>query len=54
MKYNPFSFHPMTVTVIVAVVYLAILIPVLIVHETVPPAPTNPTEYRGLNLTEAW
>ena len=52
--YNPLSFTPMSVTIIVAVVYLAVFIPLLIVHETVPPAPKNPTLYRGLNLTEAW
>ncbi|KAE8452033.1 hypothetical protein EG329_002198 [Mollisiaceae sp. DMI_Dod_QoI] len=51
---NPFAFVPMSVTLITAVVYLAILIPILVVHETVPPAPKNPIVYRGLNLTEAW
>jgi len=50
---NPFSF-PMSVTVAVIAVYLAVFIPLLIVHETVPSAPSNPTMYRGLNLTEAW
>lgn len=35
-------------------VYLAITIPVLIVHETVPSAPSNPIKYNGLNMTEAW
>ena len=35
-------------------VYLAVFIPLLIVHETVPSAPSNPTLYRGLNLSEAW
>ncbi|KAI6712968.1 hypothetical protein JHW43_004527 [Diplocarpon mali] len=52
--YNPFAFVPMAVTLVTAVVYLAIIIPLLIVHETVPSAPLNPTLYRGLNLTEAW
>ncbi|KUJ21238.1 putative zinc metalloprotease [Mollisia scopiformis] len=51
---NPFAFAPMSVTLTTTVVYLAILIPLLVIHETVPPAPTNPTVYRGLNLTEAW
>lgn len=36
------------------VVYLGISIPLLVVHETVPAAPTDPTRFRGLNLTEAW
>jgi hypothetical protein len=44
----------MAVTLITVAVYLAVIIPLLIVHETVPSAPTSPTLYRGLNLTEAW
>jgi hypothetical protein len=44
----------MVVTITTAVVYLAIFIPIIIIHETVPSAPKNPTVYRGLNLTEAW
>jgi hypothetical protein len=44
----------MAVTFVTVVVYLGVLIPLLIVHETVPPAPADPTLYRGLNLTEAW
>ncbi|KAG4411936.1 hypothetical protein IFR04_014934 [Cadophora malorum] len=52
--YNPFAFVPMAVTLVTAVVYLAVFIPLLIIHETVPSAPENPTVYRGLNLTEAW
>lgn len=52
--YNPFAFVPVTVTVVTIVVYLSIIIPLLVIHETVPPAPTNPTAYHGLNLTEAW
>ncbi|KAG0652109.1 Vacuolar membrane protease [Hyphodiscus hymeniophilus] len=51
---NPFSFKPMAVTLITAVVYLAVFIPLIIVHETVPSAPSNPTLYRGLNISEAW
>jgi hypothetical protein len=52
--YNPFAFVPMVVTLTTAIVYLAIFIPVIVIHETVPSAPKNPTVYRGLNLTEAW
>jgi hypothetical protein len=52
--YNPFSFVPMAVTLVTVVVYLAIFIPLLVIHETVPSAPKNPTLYRGLDLTEAW
>ncbi|KAH8595679.1 putative zinc metalloprotease [Bisporella sp. PMI_857] len=52
--WNPLSFTPMATTFAVVVVYFAVFIPLLIIHETVPPAPSNPTLYRGLNLTEAW
>lgn len=48
------SFAPMSVTTIVTLVYFAILIPIIVIHETVPPVPTNPTYYHGLNLSEAW
>jgi len=52
--YNPFAFVPMAVTLFIAIVYLGILIPLLVIHETVPSAPKNPTLYRGFNLSEAW
>lgn len=52
--YNPFSFVPGVVTISTAVVYLAILIALVSIHETVPAAPLNPTSHAGLNLTEAW
>ena len=51
---NPFAFIPMAVTLITVAVYVAVFVPLLVVHETVPSAPTPPTLYRGLNLTEAW
>lgn len=35
-------------------VYFAIVIPLLIIHETVPAAPSDPVRFNGLNLTEAW
>ncbi|RDL40653.1 Peptide hydrolase [Venustampulla echinocandica] len=55
MKWSaPFSFVPKAVTFITAAVYLAVIIPLIIVHETVPPAPASPTPYAGLNITEAW
>lgn len=52
--YNPFSFVPRVVTIVTAIIYLVVLTPILVIHETVPPALKNPTLYRGLNLTEAW
>ncbi|KKK23870.1 hypothetical protein AOCH_002913 [Aspergillus ochraceoroseus] len=49
---NPLAFTPWPVTIITAVVYLAFVIPLLVVHHVVPSAPSSsPT---GLNLTEAW
>lgn len=46
------AFTPWPVTVITTIVYLALVIPLLIIHLTVPPAPN--TTPKGLNLTEAW
>ncbi|PGH17746.1 hypothetical protein AJ79_00887 [Helicocarpus griseus UAMH5409] len=51
-RFNPFAFSPCPVTLITTVVYLALLIPVLVTHLTVPPAPE--TSPKGVNLTEAW
>ncbi|KAI2621611.1 peptidase family M28 family [Hypoxylon sp. NC1633] len=51
---NPVAFKPFAVTFWTTVVYLALLIPLIIVHETVPSPPTNPTLYSGLNLTKSW
>ncbi|KAF7539990.1 hypothetical protein G7Z17_g12295 [Cylindrodendrum hubeiense] len=51
---NPFAFRPGPVSFWTTVIYLAIAIPLIYVHETVPPAPTNRSLYRSLNLTEAW
>jgi hypothetical protein len=51
---NPFAFRPGQVTFWTTVIYLAVAIPLLYVHETVPPTPKDYSLYRGLNLTEAW
>ncbi|KAL3471568.1 hypothetical protein BJX99DRAFT_250350 [Aspergillus californicus] len=49
---NPLAFTPWPVTLITTVVYLAFVIPLLVVHHVVPSAPnSNPN---GLDLTEAW
>ncbi|KAH7141243.1 putative zinc metalloprotease [Dactylonectria estremocensis] len=50
---NPFAFRPGPVTFWTTIIYLALAIPLIYVHETVPPAPANRSLYRGLNLTEA-
>ena len=44
----------MPVTLTVVLLYLALCVPLITIHETIPPAPNDPTMYRGLNLTEAW
>jgi hypothetical protein len=48
------SASPASVMVITVIVYLAISIPLLIIHEVVPPAPSNEALASGLNITEAW
>ncbi|KAI0420174.1 hypothetical protein F5X98DRAFT_37959 [Xylaria grammica] len=50
---NPVAFKPFSVSFWTTVTYLALLIPLVIIHETVP-APGNATVYHGLNLTKAW
>lgn len=51
---NPFAFRPAQVTIWTTIVYLALLIPLIIINETVPPPPSSPTPRPGINLTEAW
>lgn len=51
---NPFAFRPYPVTIWTTVVYLALLVPLIILNETVPAPPSSPTPYAGINLTEAW
>ncbi|ORY71395.1 uncharacterized protein BCR38DRAFT_479891 [Pseudomassariella vexata] len=51
---NPVAFKPFSVTFWTTVIYLALLIPLIIVHETVPSPPHSPTLYSGINLTDAW
>lgn len=55
MKFlNPFAFRPGPVSFWTTVVYLAVVIPLIYVHETVPPIPKERSIETGLNLTEAW
>lgn len=51
---NPFAFSPGPVSIFTTIVYLALAIPLIWVHETVPPAPADRSLYHGVNLTEAW
>ncbi|KAK8100226.1 peptidase family M28 family [Apiospora kogelbergensis] len=53
MVANPLAFRPSQVTVITAVVYVAVIVALLIVQHTVP-APPSETPYAGVNITEAW
>ena len=53
-KFNVVSFSRGPVTVIVTLVYLAILTTLIVVQSTVPAAPKSPTPRNGVNLTEAW
>ncbi|KAM7197317.1 hypothetical protein V8F20_006671 [Naviculisporaceae sp. PSN 640] len=50
---NPISFRPGPVTFWTTLVYLALLIPIVIINEDPPPAPSK-SPYAGVNLTEAW
>ncbi|KAJ5157339.1 Vacuolar membrane protease [Penicillium canariense] len=49
---NPLAFTPWPVTIITTAVYLALIIPILVIHLNVPAAPQASPE--GLNLSEAW
>ncbi|KAI0124161.1 hypothetical protein BJ170DRAFT_585983 [Xylariales sp. AK1849] len=58
---NPLGFTPFVVTFWITLVYLAILIPLVLLHESVPPVPENVshqntkhTAYSGINVDEAW
>lgn len=44
----------MAVSFFIVVVYIAVAIPLVWLHEVVPAAPSNPTPYTGVNTTEAW
>ncbi|KAF3491591.1 uncharacterized protein GIQ15_01108 [Arthroderma uncinatum] len=49
---NPLAFTPWPVTIITSLVYLALLIPLIVVHHVVPSAPKSNPE--GVDLDEAW
>lgn len=51
---NPFSFRPGPVTFWTTITYLALLIPIIVINENTPPAPSDGSPVKGLNLTEAW
>ncbi|EWG47430.1 hypothetical protein FVEG_07537 [Fusarium verticillioides 7600] len=51
---NPLAFRPGPVSFWTTVIYLALFIPLIWIHETVPSAPADRSLYQGFNLTEAW
>ncbi|ERF72867.1 hypothetical protein EPUS_08480 [Endocarpon pusillum Z07020] len=51
---NPLAFTPGPVTFFTSIAYAALIIALIITHNTVPPAPQSPTPINGVNLTEAW
>jgi len=50
---NPISFRPGPVTFWTTLVYLALLIPIIIINEKTPLAPGQ-LPYDSVNLTQAW
>lgn len=50
---NPISFRPGPVTFWTTLVYLALLIPIIIINEDPPSAP-GPLPYDSVNLTQGW
>ncbi|KAH7032888.1 uncharacterized protein B0I36DRAFT_320264 [Microdochium trichocladiopsis] len=52
--HNPLSFRPFQVSFWTTIVYIAALVPLIFVHETVPSPPEDTVAYAGLNLTKAW
>ncbi|KAG9768446.1 putative zinc metalloprotease, partial [Aureobasidium melanogenum] len=51
---NPFAFTRWPVTIIVSLVYLAVLATLLVIHTGVPSPPRSAAPIHGVNLTEAW
>jgi Peptidase family M28 len=51
---NPLAFTPGPVTFFTSIVYAALIVALIVTHNTVPAAPRNPIPVNGINLTEAW
>lgn len=51
---NPFAFHAAQVTTWTTIVYLALIVPIIVLNEKVPSPPADPVPFSGVNLTEAW
>ncbi|USW47685.1 Putative peptidase M28 [Septoria linicola] len=53
-SWNPIAFLPVQTTFWSSAIYIAIFAVLLIVHTTVPSAPTSPTPAAGIDLQQAW
>lgn len=53
-SFNPFAFRPWPVFFWTTVTYVAIIVSLLYVHETVPDIPAAKSLPVGVNLTDAW
>lgn len=51
---NPFAFRPLQVTFWTTAIYLAIVVPLVFVQESVPKAPSESALPAGVSLVEAW
>ncbi|KAK4159142.1 hypothetical protein QBC43DRAFT_294348 [Cladorrhinum sp. PSN259] len=51
---NPISFRPGPVTFWTTLVYLALVIPLVVINETTPRAPHGDGPIKGVNLAQAW
>ncbi|KAI1971276.1 hypothetical protein LOZ53_005878 [Ophidiomyces ophidiicola] len=51
-RFSPLAFTPGPVTIVSSLIYIAFLVPLILIQHVVPPAPrSNPT---GIDLSEAW
>lgn len=51
---NPLAFTPGPVTFFTSIIYAALIVALIVTHNTVPTAPRSSTPVKGINLTEAW
>ncbi|KAK2765540.1 hypothetical protein FQN54_008394 [Arachnomyces sp. PD_36] len=51
-RWNPIAFRPWPVTTLATIVYFALLVPLIVIHNVVPTAPEKSP--KGLDLNEAW
>jgi hypothetical protein len=51
---NPIGFTPWPVTFFVVASFVALFASLITTHNIVPAAPSNPTPFKGINITEAW